>query len=151
MQFPKASLQLIAHVIKKRGWIELPAQGTSMYPFIQKGDICHFISTERVHIKKGDILLFHTPQGSLVAHRFCRYETSNQQLQFLCKGDSNLATDEAIAMDHLIGKMAWISRSGRIIHVKSLTAYVWGRAVLSFPVISRLLRLYLNRRESVQG
>ncbi|WP_442952682.1 signal peptidase I [Paenibacillus sp. Root444D2] len=122
-----------------------------MYPCIKKGDICRFVSTEAANIKKGDIILFHTPHGNLVAHRFCRLVTRNQQLHYLCKGDTNLAHDEAVAMEHLIGKMTWIRRKGRIIQVSSLPSYVWGQTVLSFPMISLLLRAYLNRRESTQA
>ncbi|KQX51960.1 hypothetical protein ASD40_07810 [Paenibacillus sp. Root444D2] len=151
MQFRKEFLQLITHAMEKRGWIELPARGTSMYPCIKKGDICRFVSTEAANIKKGDIILFHTPHGNLVAHRFCRLVTRNQQLHYLCKGDTNLAHDEAVAMEHLIGKMTWIRRKGRIIQVSSLPSYVWGQTVLSFPMISLLLRAYLNRRESTQA
>ncbi len=151
MQLHKEFLQLITQVMEKRGWIELPAQGTSMYPFIRKGDICRFVSTEAANIKKGDIILFRTPHGGLVAHRFCRWVTRDRQQQYLCKGDSNLAHDEAIALDQMIGKMTWILRNGRTIYVKDLAAYVWGQMVIAFPMISRLLRVYLNRRESKQA
>ncbi|NRF90548.1 signal peptidase I [Paenibacillus frigoriresistens] len=151
MQFHKEFVQIITHAINKRGWIELPARGTSMYPFIKKGDICRFVSTLPANLKKGDVILFHTPHGNLVAHRFCRLVTRNEQLHYLCKGDANLAYDEAIAQEQLIGKMTWIRRNGRIIHVSSLPSYVWGQIVLAFPMISQLLRGYLNRRESTQA
>lgn len=151
MQFPKEPIQLIARVIGKNGWIDLPARGTSMYPFIREGDVCRFVLAEPASIRKGDILLYHTPYGSLVAHRFCHIVASDHQLQYLCKGDSNLAHDEAIAMEQLLGKMAWIKRNGRIIRVTGLAASMWGRAVLLFPMISLFVRLYLNRKESVQG
>ncbi|WP_171683084.1 signal peptidase I [Paenibacillus planticolens] len=128
----------------KRGWIELPARGTSMYPFIKRGDICRFVLTEAGHVKKGDILLFQASSGKLVAHRFCRLVRRNKQLYFLCKGDANLAHDEVIAMDQMIGKMTLLERNGRIIHATDMTAYVWGQIVLTIPVTSRLLRLYLS-------
>lgn len=150
MLFPKESLQLISRVIGKNGWIELPAQGTSMYPLIRKGDVCRFIPAEAASIRKGDILLYHTPHGSLIAHRFCRLVTRDYERQYLCKGDSNLAHDEAITRDQLLGKMAWIERNGRIIHASGLVASVWGRAILAAPVISLFVRLYLNRKEYSQ-
>ncbi|WP_167052019.1 S24/S26 family peptidase [Paenibacillus aceris] len=122
-----------------------------MYPFIKKGDICRFVLTETERIKKGDIILFRTSNGNFVAHRFCRLVTRSQQLHYLCKGDTNLAHDEVIALDQVIGKLTWIERNGRIIHVTDLAAYVWGRVVLTFPLTSLLLRFYLNRRESTQA
>jgi signal peptidase I len=151
MPFHKESFQLLIRVMRRRGWIELPARGTSMYPFIQKGDICRFIVTKAESIKKGDILLFRTSSGNLVAHRFCRMVTRNQQLHYLCKGDTNLKHDEAISLDQMIGKLTRIERNRRIIHATDLFAFVWGRTVLTFPMIALLLRFYLNRKESLQA
>ncbi|BFT75294.1 signal peptidase I [Paenibacillus sp. P36] len=150
MLFPKESIQLLTRVLAKNGWIELPARGTSMYPFIKKGDICRFSVTTTESIKKGDVLLFRTLGGNLVAHRFCRMVTRNKQLYYLCKGDTNLKHDEAIGLDQLIGKLTWIERKRRIIHTTDLYAHVWGRIILTFPMIALLLRFYLNRKESFQ-
>lgn len=150
MQFPKESIQLLIRVMSRRGWIELPARGTSMYPFIKKGDVCRFIVTNTDNIKKGDILLFRTLGGNLVAHRYCRMVTRNQQLYYLCKGDTNLKHDEAIGLDQMIGKLTWIERNRRIIHTTDRFANIWGRIVLKFPMIALLLRFYLNRKENVQ-
>ncbi|WP_261302592.1 signal peptidase I [Paenibacillus andongensis] len=147
MPFHKEFVQMVSHVMEKRGWIELPAEGTSMYPFIKKGDICRFVLAEAGNLRKGDIILFRTSHGSLVAHRFCRTLTRNLQLHFLCKGDTNLAHDEVIRMDQMIGKMSWIERNGRIIKVTDPAYYVWGQLILTFPLISLLLRVYLNRRK----
>jgi signal peptidase len=149
--FNKETLQLITHVIQKNGWIELPAQGTSMYPFIKKGDICRFIACETSSIRKGDIILFRTSLGSLVAHRFYQSKSINHQIQYHFKGDTNLGHDEAIAHDQIIGKLNWIRRNKTIIHVTDLSAHVWSKIILSFPILSLILRIYLNRKESTQA
>ncbi|MDD9266542.1 signal peptidase I [Paenibacillus sp. GCM10023248] len=153
MPFPKESIQLIARVIRKQGWIELPARGTSMYPWIKKGDVCRFVDAEAANIRKGDILLYHTPYGSMVAHRFCRLETGKQDREhrYVCKGDSNLAADEPITRDQLLGKMVWTERNGRIIPATGLVAAIWGRTILAVPLFSLFVRMYLNRRESKLG
>ncbi|MEC0228003.1 S24/S26 family peptidase [Paenibacillus alba] len=150
MPVDKVSLQLVTQLMEKRGWIELPARGTSMYPLIKQGDICRFVPTEAAHIRKGDILLFHVPLGNLVAHRFAQCVKKNHQ-QYLCKGDTNLAYDEAIAWDQIIGRMTWIQREERIIHVTELAVHLWGRLVLAVPLISLCLRMYLNRREGIKA
>jgi signal peptidase len=148
--FNKETLQLLTHVIQKNGWIELPAQGTSMYPFIKKGDICRFIPCETSSIKKGDIILYRTSSGSLVAHRYYQSKSINHQMQYLFKGDTNLGSDEAIAHDQIIGKLTWIHRNKTIIHVTDVTAHAWSKLILTFPILSLLLRIYLNRKERTE-
>ncbi|OCT11057.1 hypothetical protein A8709_04985 [Paenibacillus pectinilyticus] len=149
MPFPNEFVKLFAQVLKKRGWIELPAQGTSMFPFIRRGDICRFVPALATQIRRGDILLFCTPQGNLIAHRLCRKVITNEQLTLLCKGDSNLSYDVAIQQDQLIAKMDWIKRNERIIFVTSPLAYIWGHLVLTVPMVSVALQYYLYHRERI--
>jgi signal peptidase len=148
MQFNEETLQLLAHVIEKNGWIDLPAQGTSMYPFIRRGDICRFISCEAASLQKGDIILFRTSEGCLIAHRFLQTMEIQQQTRYLFKGDTNLGRDEAVSHEQIIGKLAWIVRNKAMIHVTDITVRFWSAWILLFPFTSRVLRMYLNRKES---
>ncbi|NQX60366.1 hypothetical protein [Paenibacillus qinlingensis] len=151
MQFPKEYRQLIIQTMDKNGWIELPAQGTSMYPYIKMGDICRFVPAQADHIKKGDVVLFLTRYGSLVAHRLLRKAVLEQGFILHCKGDTNLACDEGIDQELLIGRMDWIQRNERIIHVDGWAAQAWGYIVLGVPSISFVLNYYVARRKRAQG
>jgi signal peptidase len=140
MQFNKDTLNLITQVMNNRGWIDLPAQGTSMYPLIKKGVICRFISCKASSIEKGDIILYHTNSGSLVAHRFYRLKHTNQQSLYIFKGDANLGYDEPVNEDQILGKM-----------MTDFPADIWGQIILFLPFLSKILRIYLNRKESTRA
>jgi signal peptidase len=140
MQFNEDTLYLITQVMNNRGWIDLPAQGTSMYPLIKKGDICRFISCKASSIKKGDIILYRTNSSSLVAHRFYRLKPTNQQVQYIFKGDTNLGHDEPVNQDQILGKL-----------MTDFPADIWGQIILLLPILSKILRIYLNRKESTRA
>jgi signal peptidase I len=139
MPFNKHTIDLIDQAMKKKGWIDLPAQGTSMYPLIKRGDICRFTSCEPSSIRKGDIILYRSKSGSLVAHRFYQLRHMGHEVQYIFKGDTNLGLDEPVTQDQIIGKM-----------MTNFSADIWSGIILSFPFLSKILRIYLNRKESTQ-
>jgi signal peptidase len=136
---------LIKEIMRKQGWIDLPAEGTSMYPLIKKGNICRFVSCEAMKLKKGEIILFQTSSGSLVAHRFLATEWKDKQVKYLLKGDTNFGLDEAINYDQIIGKLTSIKKAKYRLRLPSLSVNIWSQMILMFPIISFFLRSYLNR------
>ncbi|MGQ5396156.1 MULTISPECIES: signal peptidase I [unclassified Paenibacillus] len=148
MLFSKEVIHLLTYAISKYGSIELPAQGNSMFPFIRKGDICRFIPCDASALKKGDIILFHTPTGQLIAHRYYELKPINNQMQYLFKGDTNLGFDMPVSREQIIGKLIQIQKNKRPILVTDWAAYFWGKLILAFPIISYLLRKYLNFKEN---
>lgn len=149
MQASREERHLLAHVMKKKGWVDLPSQGTSMFPFIMKGDICRFVSCEAADLLKGDIALFSAANGQLIAHRFYRSITIRDQLYYVFKGDTNLGFDEPIGAQDIIGKLICIRKKRSQIRVTHFIASIWSRLIVSFPVSSRLLRMYVSRRDSL--
>lgn len=137
---------LIKEVIRKQGWVELPAEGTSMYPLIKQGNICRFVPCEAMKLKKGEIILFHTLSGSLVAHRLLSVESINEQVTYLLKGDTNFGLDEPVGQEQLIGKLTSINKGKYRIKLPSLSVHVWSKMILLFPILTVFLRAYLNRR-----
>lgn len=138
---------LIKEVIQKQGWVDLPAEGTSMYPLIKQGNICRFVSCEAMKLKKGEIILFHTLSGSLVAHRLLSTEWMNKQVTYRLKGDTNFGADEPISQEQLIGKLTSINKGNYQIKLPSFSVHVWSQMILLFPIITAFLRAYLNRRK----
>jgi signal peptidase len=137
---------LLKEVIRKQGWVELPAEGTSMFPLIKQGNICRFDSCEAMKLKKGEIILFHTLSGGLVAHRLLSIESINEQVTYVLKGDTNFGADEPVGQEQLIGKLASINKGKYRIKLPSLSVHVWSRLIVAFPVLTVFLRAYLNRR-----
>lgn len=140
------SCYLLKEVIRKQGWVELPAEGTSMYPLIKQGNICRFVSCEAMKLKKGEIILFHTLSGCLVAHRLLSIESIHEQVTYVLKGDTNFGADEPVGQEQLIGKLASINKGKHRIKVPSVFVHIWSRMIVAFPILSVLLRAYLNRR-----
>lgn len=137
--------RFIIKVLKRYGEIELPAVGTSMFPLIKDGDFCRFVSCETKNLQKGDIALFFSTSGKLIAHRF--YETKKQKdgLYFLFKGDTNIAFDNLVPNDQVIGKLTSIQKISKEITSNSMLFCFWSKVILSIPFISYLLRYYLNK------
>lgn len=145
MQANLVSTHLIQQLIRKQGWIDLPAEGTSMYPLIQQGNICRFVACEPMKLRKGEIILFQTSSGSLVAHRFLSTEGEDSQVKYLLKGDTNLGLDEAIHQIQVIGKLTSIRKGKYCLRLPSLSVNIWSGMILLFPILSVFLRAYLNR------
>ena len=150
MQVNMAEAMVLTKVLKKFGIIDLPAKGTSMYPFIIEGDICSFTVCKPTELKKGDICLFILGNGKLVAHRYYKIKQSNKKQCLLFKGDTNLSYDEPILGEQVLGRLTRIKRGNKIKDITSLYATVWKRLILSIPFISYSLRLYLNKKEKYQ-
>lgn len=145
MQFNQDTVELLLITIKKYGWIDLPSYGTSMYPYIKKGNICRFVAFDEMNVKKGDILLYHTNSGQLIAHRLLSVlKQDNNQKQFVLKGDTNLCTDEPINQNQIIGKLITIQTTKSKKYTNKFPSIAWSKFILSFPIVSRLLRYYLS-------
>jgi signal peptidase I len=144
------AVHLISNVMKKHKWIDLPAQGTSMFPYIQDGDVCTFVTCSPAELQRGDTALYHTVQGKLVTHRFVKQETINKYTFYMFKGDTNLGFDEPVGEQQIIGKLIYIKRRRRKISAGSVRSILWSKSILSLPYLSQWLRSYLNSRGAVR-
>ena len=135
---------IVREVLLKRGWIDLPSCGTSMYPLIKEGDICRFSSCNSSELKNMDIILFYTPSNCFVAHRLIRIDKT----RYFCKGDGNLGFDPPIDQRCILGKLTSIKRNDKKIDSNNLSFRVWGHFVQAVPVISTFIRMYLKRKTS---
>lgn len=150
MQFNKETISLLIRTIKNYGWMDLPSYGTSMYPFIQKGNVCRFTAFNSKDVRKGDILLYYTNCGQLIAHRFIRVKNCNGELTFELKGDTNLCHDEPIFQEQIIGKLVKIHRNKKLIYMDDFSAIMWSYIITSVPITSKLLKTYLSCKEHLK-
>ncbi|QOR65458.1 signal peptidase I [Cytobacillus suaedae] len=145
----QANFYPLKQFIEKNGFIELPAEGKSMYPFIKTGAICRFVLCESSSIKKGDIILFQTTNGKLVAHRFLKDEQINGRQMYVFKGDTNIRIDDPVSEQQIIGKLVIVSNKRLKIKVNNPISILWSMIIINFPSVSVLLRHYLYRNESM--
>ncbi|WP_430786393.1 signal peptidase I [Virgibacillus flavescens] len=143
---PQASI-FINEVIQNNGCLELPAEGTSMYPLIQKGDVCLFKHCDISCIKRGDIVLFQNFNNTLICHRFIKSQIRNNQVEYICKGDTNFGYDKPFHQDKVIGKLASIRKGKVNINATNTFLLMWGKIILFFPFVTTILRIYLNSKD----
>jgi len=140
------TLLFLKSTIKKDGWLELPSFGNSMYPYIKQGNLCRFALCQPELLKKGDVILFYTKTGKLIAHRLVSIKKVENQRFFKLKGDTNLGVDQLIDEDQIMGKLISVKKKHGIVTQEGLLARFWGKVILTFPVLSGILRRYLNNK-----
>jgi signal peptidase I len=145
------TFKLLKGSIKKAGWLELPAYGNSMFPYIQQGNVCRFIPCEPSRITKGDVLLFYSKEGQLVAHRFVRTTIINSQPTYFLKGDTNLGFDEPFDEERIVGKLVNVQKPLIKLTTDHFMVRLWGKMILAFPILSGFLRKFLILKLKLQS
>lgn len=145
MPINQESVLLLKAIIEKKGYVHIPSEGFSMYPCIRQNDLCTF---EKASIfKKGEIGLFHTKDGQLIAHRLIKTMYKNEKLHYIFKGDTNLYCDEPVVREQVIGKLTAISRKNqKKVYMATSFDYIWCWLMLFFPFSSRFLTKYINQK-----
>ncbi|WP_218623386.1 signal peptidase I [Priestia megaterium] len=147
MQTNNKQGHLLKALIDRNGLLELPAEGTSMYPLIKQGDICRFTSIKHSPLKRGDIVLFESPANKLIAHRLLNCSYVQEEECYIFKGDTNYGVDDLVTREKIIGKLVVIQKKSVTIQEKNVAAVLWGKLILAFPLLSVLLRSYINYQE----
>lgn len=150
MLIDNLTFNLLKNAIKRDGSIELPASGYSMFPYIHQGNLCKFESFDPLVVKKGDVILFSSQEGQLIAHRFVGIKKEQNQTFYLLKGDTNLGFDQPIEEERILGKLLSVQKQRLKIESDHVIAHIWGSIILTFPVLSGILRKYLNRKMNLQ-
>lgn len=146
MLFDKQTIHLFKRVIRKNKYLDLPAEGTSMFPFIQEGDLCRFCQCDALQLQKGDVALFYTNTGQLIVHRFYERKVVDDEILYIFKGDTNLGIDQPVPQEQIIGKLLFIKKSKSIIYESYFRASLWRNFIIHFPIISSILRKYINHK-----
>ncbi len=147
MQANDKQRHILKAFIDRNGSLKLPAEGTSMYPLIKQGDICQFTSIKHSPLKRGDIVLFESPANQLIAHRFLNCAYVQEEEWYIFKGDTNYGLDDLITGEKIIGRLVAIQKKSVTIQEKNVAAVLWGKLILAFPILSVLLRKYINYQE----
>lgn len=145
-------IRLITREIKRNGWINLPAEGNSMYPLIKAGDMCRFEVIRPSQMKRGDIILYRSVTEQLIAHRFIKEEITKGRHQYILKGDTNLGYDSPISEEDIIGRLIIVNKGFYKLRLKSnIFTLIWGILMIQQNMISGFLRKYLNLKSRLQA
>lgn len=138
------TLHLIYEVLDKKGYIDIPTFGYSMFPFIRKGDLCRFIPFNKGVLERGDVLLYINESGKLIGHRY--HDKTQEGHMFFLKGDSNLSFDPQVHRNQVIGKLVLIQRGDQVIETNDFIARTLGKALVILPFLSRILHYLANQK-----
>jgi len=108
-----ACCDLVTEVVRGAGSASLKVTGLSMLPAIWPGDVLTVRSQSPDLLEPGQIILYHR-NGKLTAHRIVR--VSGEEL--ITQGDCVPSFDQPVQFSEIVGQVAGISRSGRMVKLQ---------------------------------
>ncbi len=106
---------LLKEVLGSRGILRLRASGRSMHPAIRDGDVLHVSAVSPSQIGMGDVAVYISPSGSIVAHRALWFASSMDRRYLVSRADSLSAPLEFVPEEHVIARVNCLLRSGGLI------------------------------------
>lgn len=103
---------LTAELLVEGGGLRFRANGRSMKPFIRDGDILVIEKIDPADLRVGDVALFRSKGGSMLAHRVCRLEGSGDRVLWTTRGDALFMPDWPFGPSQLLGRVATVERDG---------------------------------------
>jgi len=126
------------------------AHGSSMYPFIQDGNILTIESVSYPALKVGDIILYKSLGDRLVVHRIVGEKKQTDQQFFLTRGDALFHNDGWIYSDQVIGKVKSIQRDKKLITLDQkllyLITYLWHKL---YPIGPFFIKITLESKKGL--
>lgn len=92
---------LLPHLIRLKGKVNLTVEGVSMNPTLFAGDI---VTVRAGEYDPGDILVYYYKEGSLLIHRLLYIQNG----RYFCKGD-NAFRIEDVTIDQIMGKAVFVN------------------------------------------
>lgn len=136
--------RVVGEIMKRRGSVELPASGTSMFPLLRTGDIGRFAAVARQEIKVGKVYLFRTREGALIGHRLRMVYEDGGIAYYVFKGDTSYAADEPVTIDYVIGQLVAVKRRARWHGDTHWRHRLLERLSLHWPLWSKAISKYVS-------
>lgn len=107
-----ALIELLQAVLDRGRSFRFQAQGFSMIPFIQDGDVITVSRIPDGFSYFGNVVVFiHLEYGRIVVHRVVGKKSNS----FLLRGDNHLNTDGFVPGENLLGYVKKIERNGKAV------------------------------------
>lgn len=103
------SHELRKEAIKNGHSIQTIVNGTSMFPFLRKGDILTIDPATIETIKRGDIIVFENEE-KWIAHRVVRIRSFDGAIQITTRGDARISSDPTVNKTNYIGLISAFER-----------------------------------------
>jgi hypothetical protein len=105
---------LTAELMAEGDGLRFRAHGRSMKPFIRDGDVLVIARIAPAELRTGDVALFRSRGGSVLAHRVCRSVGRGEKTRWTTRGDALFMLDSSFGPDRLLGRVVTVERGGRI-------------------------------------
>ena len=128
--------------------LRFEAKGHSMHPFIQDGDIIVVEPGDFLHLRLGEIVLYHVSDEAVFAHRIVGRMQRDGTEYLLARGDAILGLDGPISPNQILGRIAVLERRGRLIRVDGRGSQGLGLAYSNGRVLYRRACAALGRLAS---
>lgn len=150
-------LELSREILQKGALLRFQAQGDSMHPFIENGDVLIIEPADGDRAQIGDVIFYLRPDGRLTAHRLIKIDMTGSSTVLTTKGDSLGYSDPPFGPEQVLGKVIALERDGRYLRLDSslnkAMSSSWARLSPSSrwlrPVLRPGWRLY--RKLSLSG
>ena len=125
--------------IKNGHSVQTIASGTSMFPFLRKGDILTVDPVPMETINRGDILVFEV-EDKWIAHRVIRIRSIDGAIEITTRGDARISSDPAINKMNYVGLVSNFERDFKKISLQSFRKkmgskiHLLGGVALSFAL-----------------
>jgi signal peptidase I len=141
---------LSADVLARKGSLPIKAHGFSMYPFIRNGDIICIQPSGINAFRVGEVVLYHSDEEKLVAHRIIGRRLKNGRIFLRMCGDATLDFNDWIPAGHVLGRVAAILRGHRVLRLDKglmrVLSVFWAR---SFPAGHFFFRLLCVAQKAI--
>lgn len=107
----------IEQCLREIGFAVVPITGTSMWPLLKEGESqVQVMARGRQQLRKGDIVLYHREDGTLILHRILKAAADGT---YLVCGDHQWKLEEQIREEQILAVAQGIYRNGRYIDEKT--------------------------------
>ena len=94
------------------------ASGTSMFPFLRKGDLLTIEPLSMDEIKRGDVVVFERDE-KWIAHRVIKIHSNEGLTEFTTRGDARVSNDPPVRKENYIGLVSYLERNNKRISLTS--------------------------------
>ena len=121
-----ARVELIAEAVREYGTVQFRAQGASMRPLMQSGDVLRIRREELQRIRFGEVAVF-TRGGGIFAHRVIGSRVESGKRVLITKGDAFQQPDHPVRAEELLGRVTAVTRGRHTISLDTLEQRALGK------------------------
>ena len=144
----KDLLPVMKEVLSQGGEFRVHPQGVSMLPYLREGRDTVILSAFSAPPRRGDLLLYTRPSGTLVLHRVVKVDKDGS---LWMRGDNQYFTEKGIKPEQVLATVKRVLRNGKEVGVNALPSRLYrARRTATYPA-RRVWRAVARRAKNLFG